>query len=123
MLAANLLIFWAMQIFANLAFKYGSVGNAGRSTRWLLGFISGNVVGASSIWFLMQIYASMPGNSNLASVLAGSGGFIGSQVLLAWLFRSRLTFVQWMGIMLVAVGTAVATLGADGSLSKGLHKG
>ena len=114
MLIAYLSIFWAMQIFANVAFKYGSDGNAGRSTRWLVGFISGNVVGASSIFLLMKIYESIPGNSNLASVLAGSGGFIGSQVLLAWLFRSRLGSIHWVGITLVAVGTALTTLGGAG---------
>lgn len=110
MLFSYLLIFWAMQIFANVAFKYGSYG-AARSRRWFLGFISGNVVGATSIYFLMKIFASIPGNSNLASVLAGSGGFVGSQLLLAWLFHSRLSTLQWLGIMLVAVGTAVTTLG------------
>lgn len=115
MLPAYLAIFWAMQIFANAAFKYGSHGEAGRSKRWLIGFISGNVVGASSIYFIMKIFEVMPGNCNLAAVLAGSGGFIGSQVLLAWLFRSRLTFVQWAGIALVAAGTAVATLGGSGA--------
>jgi len=114
MLLIYLALFWAMQIFANVAFKYGSTGNAGRSTRWLIGFISGNVVGASSIYLLMKVYAAMPGNSNLAAVLAGSGGFIGSQLLLSWLFRSRLANVQWIGITLVAVGTALATLGSAG---------
>lgn len=111
MFITYLVLFWAMQIFANVAFKYGSAGTVGRSPRWLVGFISGNVVGASSIFFLMKIFEMLPGNSNLASMLAGCGGFIGSQVLLAWLFRSRLVFVQWLGIVLVAVGTAVATLG------------
>ena len=110
MLVPSLLAFWAMQVFANVAFKYGS-GAPTRSRRWLTGFVSGNVVGASSIYFLMQIYATMPTNSNLASALAGSGGFIGSQVVLAMLFRSRLTATQWSGIALMAGGMAVATMG------------
>ena len=111
MLIANLTIFWAMQIFASLAFKYGSLGGSAKSTQWRAGFISGNVVGATSIYFLMKIFEAMPYNSNLAIVLANSGGFIGSQLLLAWLFRSRLATSQWVGIALVAVGTAIATLG------------
>lgn len=115
MLTTYLLIFWAMQIFANVAFKYGSIGKVGRSKHWLAGFIGGNVVGATSIYFVMKIYEMMSSNCNLAMVLAGSGGFIGSQVLLAWLFHSRLTFVQWTGIALVSVGTAVATLGSSGA--------
>ena len=106
-----LVIFWCMQVFANVAFKWGSHGEAGRSRRWLAGFISGNVVGAASIYFLMRIYALLPENSNLAVLLAGSGGFIGSQLLLAWMFRSRLTPFQWAGVALVDIGSAVATLG------------
>ena len=109
-----LLCFWAMQIFANVAFKYGSRGEVGRSRRWWVGFISGNVVGASSIYFLMQIYKLMPANSNLAAVLAGSGGFVGSQLLLARLFHSRLAPLQWVGIALVTLGTVVATLAGPG---------
>ena len=105
-----LTVFWTMQILANIAFKWGSGGGRTRTHRWWLGFIAGNAVGASSIWFLMQVYALLPDNSNLAAVLASGGGFIGSQLLLAWLFRSRLTPLQWCGIALVAVGTAVATL-------------
>lgn len=106
-----LVLFWAMQIFANVAFKWGSGSALGRSRRWRIGFVSGNLVGAASIYFLMKIYAMMPDNSNLAAVLSVSGGFIGSQLLLAWMFRSRLTFLQWAGVALVAVGSAVATLG------------
>ncbi|HEY3332970.1 MAG TPA: hypothetical protein VGK19_23255 [Capsulimonadaceae bacterium] len=110
MLIPCLVAFWAMQIFANVAFKYGSASPT-RSRRWLAGFVAGNVVGASSIYFLMQIYAAMPSNSNLANVLSGSGGFIGSQIVLAALFRSRLSGVQWTGIALTAAGMALATLG------------
>ncbi len=114
MLTSYLLIFWVLQILASVSFKYGSYGQAGRSRRWLAGFIGGNIVGASSIYFMMKIYEIMPGNCNLAAVLSGSGGFIGSQVLLARLFRSRLAVFQWVGVALVAIGTAVATLGGPG---------
>ncbi len=110
-----LALFWAMQIFANVAFKWGSSGESGRSRRWLVGFISGNAVGATSIYFLMRIYEMMPGNSNLAAALSVSGGFIGSQLLLAWMFGSRLTLAQWAGIALVATGSTVATLGGPAS--------
>ena len=111
MLLVYLFIFWSMQVFANVAFKYGSDRAGRRSKRWLAGFLAGNVVGASSIYFLMRIYELMPGDCNLAAVLAGSGGFVGSQVLLAWLFRSRLGPAQWAGVALVAIGTIIATLG------------
>ena len=50
-----LVIFWLMQAAAQVLFKYGSL----TPSRWLLGFIAGNVFGASSIWFLMLLYKSM----------------------------------------------------------------
>lgn len=106
-----LAVFWIMQVLANVAFKYGSIGGESRSRRWMVGFIGGNIVGASSIYFLMLIFACMPANPNLAIVLAGVGGALGSQVTLAWLFRSRLSWVQWAGIVLATAGTAMATLG------------
>ncbi len=85
-LLAFLLVFWTMQVMAYVAFKYGSHGQAGRSRRWLAGFVGGNVVGASSIYFLMKIYETMPGNCNVALVLAGGGAFIGTQIALALIF-------------------------------------
>jgi uncharacterized membrane protein len=110
-LAAYLLVFWAMQVIAYVAFKYGSHGETGRSKRWLTGFIGGNAVGASSIYFLMKIYEAMPGNCNVAMVLSCGGAFVCCQVALAVIFRSRLTWVQWAGVALVAAGSALATLG------------
>ena len=103
-------IFWAMQIFANVALKYGSAAGEKHSRRWLTGFLAGNIVGASSIYFLMRIYEQMPTNPNLAAVLATCGGFVGSQLVLAWLFHSRLSRGQWAGVSLVVLGTVVATL-------------
>jgi multidrug transporter EmrE-like cation transporter len=111
MLTIYLLIFWSLQILANVAFKYGSFGQVGKSRRWYAGFIGGNIVGGTSIFFLMKIFHEIPGNSNVASVLAGSGAFIGSQILLSILFRSRLAAIQWVGIIVIAAGTALATLG------------
>ena len=114
MLPIYLSIFWAMQIFANVAFKFGSHNTAVRSRRWVTGFVAGNVVGASSMYVMMLIYAQMLGNRNLAAVLGNSGGFVGSQLLLAWMWRSKLGWGQWVGIALVAIGTVVATLGRPG---------
>jgi hypothetical protein len=112
MLLLLLVIFWAMQIFASVAFKYGSADGNRHSRRWLAGFVAGNIVGASSIYFAMRIYELFPTNPNLAAVLIGVGGFVGSQLVLAWLFRSKLTGVQWAGMCLYALGTVVASLGA-----------
>ena len=111
-----LLTFWTMQVLANVAFKFGSFGSHGRSRRWLAGFILGNIVGASSIYFVMKIYELMAFNPNLAAVLAGAGGSIGSQVTLALLFHSRLSKIQWAGVVVVSIGTAVAVLGGPSAI-------
>ena len=52
----------------------------------------------------------MPDNSNLAVILATSGAGIGSQLILARMFRSQLSWLQWAGISLVFLGTIVATM-------------
>lgn len=106
----SLVVFWAMQVFASVAFKYGSKTGA-HDRRWYAGFIGGNVVGATSVLLMMEVYGAMKDNPNLAAVLVTSGAFIGSQIALALIFRSRLAVRQWAGIVLVAVGTAAAAWG------------
>jgi uncharacterized membrane protein len=114
MVAGLLGVFWTMQVLANVAFKWGTHGAAQQSNRWLAGFVGGNIVGVSSIYFMMLIYERMASNRNLAAVLAGGGAFVGSQIVLAWVWRSRLSTTQWIGVALVAVGTVVATLNQRG---------
>lgn len=106
-----LAIFWSMQIAAFLTFKSGSLSASSRSSRWVKSFIIGNAIGASSIIFLMRIFAKMPENPNLAFVLSSVGAGIGCQLAMVLVFHSRLSFVQWAGIALALAGTAVAMLG------------
>lgn len=96
--------FWTWQVTAQIFFKYGSTTSA----RWLPCFIAGNVFGASSIWFLMKLYARM--NPNLAMALAGGGAFLGVQFALAVVFGSRPSGWQWTGYTMVALGMGMASL-------------
>lgn len=100
-----LLIFWTMQVLAQVFFKYGS---GGTSIRWWFGFVAGNVFGASSILLLMKLYARM--NPNLALALGGGGAFLLSQLVLSWAFESRLLVSQWIGLLLITAGMALASL-------------
>ena len=93
-----LVIFWIMQAVAALAFKWGSTSDG----RWLTGFIGGNVVGASSIWFMMMLYKTM--NANVAMGLAVGGGFLIAQVAIALAFKSSLTLVQFGGLIAITLG-------------------
>lgn len=97
--------FWTMQVAANLFFKYGSTA----PSRWVVGFVLGNVVGASSIFFMMKLYARL--DPNLAMALAGGGSFLLIQLALAFIFGPQPTATQWAGIALVGVGMVIASLG------------
>lgn len=103
--------FWAMQVLTYVTFKWGSLNGTGHSRRWYTGYVVGNLFGAIGIYFLMLVFAAMPENPNLALVLAGVGSTLGSQLALAVLFHSRLSWIQWSGILLATVGTALATGG------------
>ena len=78
-------IFVAMQVAAQLFFKWGSGGEG----RWLKGFIGGNLFGFSSIWLLMQVYKQV--NINLAMGICIGGSFLLSQLVLAIVFKSVLS--------------------------------
>jgi hypothetical protein len=99
-------IFLAMQVAANLIFKYGSTA----PSRFAACFIAGNVIGASSIFLLMRLYERM--NANLAMAIGGGATFLIVQFALATAFSSRLSTGQWVGIAAVGVGMAVTALSA-----------
>ena len=95
--------FWIWQVTAQVFFKHGSSAPA----RWMPCFIAGNLFGASSIWFLMKLYARM--NANLAMALAGGGAFLAVQFALATGFGSRPTAWHWTGYIMVALGMGMAS--------------
>lgn len=101
-----LLAFWTLQVLANFFFKYGS----DHPQYFALYFVIGNVFGASSIWFIMKLYQQYM-NPNILAVVSGSVTFILVQVMMAWLFHSRPTMLQWVGITIVLIGTTIATFG------------
>ncbi len=102
-----LLLFWAMQMLAQVCFKYGSKGV---SFRWWLGFTVGNLLGASSILLLMKLYTRM--NPNMALALGAGGAFLFSQFILCWAFESRLLVSQWIGLLLITAGMVLTSLDA-----------
>jgi small multidrug resistance pump len=93
-----LCIFWTMQVIAQVIFKYGSITKG----VWLTSFIVGNVFGASSIWLLMLLYKYM--NVNIALALSMGGAFLLTQIVLALVFHSNISFLQTIGIFLISSG-------------------
>jgi hypothetical protein len=100
-----LVVFWAMQAIAQLFFSYGS-RTPGKAT---LGFVLGNLFGASSIIFLMFLYKAM--NPNLALALGSAGGFLYAQGAVALLFRVSLTPLQYVAMLAIAAGMAAFSIG------------
>lgn len=97
-------MFWAMQIGASLLFKYGATA----PERYWIGFLGGNVFGASSIFLLMQLYKTM--QVNVAMSLGAGGAFFLGQIALALVFRQNLNWIQYAGIAVITVGMVVVTL-------------
>jgi drug/metabolite transporter (DMT)-like permease len=107
------LCFWALQAGANVFFKMGS----GTPQRWWLGFVAGNLLGMSSIYLLMRLYARM--DVHVALAIAGGGAFLAVQAALALAFGGRPTALQWAGFLLVAAGMVLATLAAQQPAAQG----
>jgi multidrug transporter EmrE-like cation transporter len=100
-----LLIFWGMQVVAQLIFKWGTAAPG----RFIYGFIGGNVFGASSIVFLMLLYRAM--NPNVVLGISTGGGFLLAQVALAIVFHSRVAPVQQVGVVAIAAGMLMLAMG------------
>jgi multidrug transporter EmrE-like cation transporter len=99
-----LVIFWVMQAGAQVLFKCGTVFPG----KYVLFFVLGNLPGASSILFLMQLYKIM--NPNLALALGTGGGFLACQIALALIFRSSLSLPQYASMIAIAAGMFGFTL-------------
>ncbi|MDH7481832.1 MAG: hypothetical protein QHH26_07655 [Armatimonadota bacterium] len=100
-----LIVFWLMQAAAQVFFKYGSA----HPSKWLIGYICGNVFGASSIWFLMLLYRSM--NPNVALGLGTAGGFLGAQIAILLIFSPKVSPMQYIGMAAVSIGMALFIVG------------
>jgi multidrug transporter EmrE-like cation transporter len=102
MVAFFLSTFWAMQVAAAVLIKWGSTA----PERWWYGFIIGNLFGAPSLLLAMKVYQRM--NPNLALALAMGGSFLFAQLAMAWLFHSRPTSLQWVGLAVIGAGMVLA---------------
>jgi hypothetical protein len=99
-----LVIFWVMQAAAQVLFKLGTV----MPGKYALFFILGNMPGVSSILLLMQLYKVM--NPNVALGLGLGGGFLCAQAALAVIFRSSLSWQQYIAMVAIAAGMAMFTV-------------
>lgn len=100
-------LFWALQVAALVCFKRGAEG--GRQA-FVTCFVLANVMGVVSTWPLMLVYRSWPANVVLA--LQVGVGFVFGQIVLALVYPPGLTLVQFGGVVAIAGGIAMVSLGA-----------
>ena len=98
-------LFWAMQVTAAVLFKYGATAPG----RYWLGFLAGNLFGASSILVLMRLYSMW--QVNVAGALCGGGAFLLCQLAMIPLFGEKLDWRQYLGIAAVSAGMALVSYG------------
>lgn len=99
--------FWLMQVMAQVFFKYGGL----MPERKLLFFLLGNAFGMPSTMFLVLLYRTM--HPNVVLGWGAGGGFLLCQIALALLFHSRLTWLQGVGVVAVAVGMGLLAAGGE----------
>ena len=98
-------VFWALQVTAQVLFKWGS-DTPGRG---IVGFFGGHAFGVTSIIFLMLLYKII--NPNLALGLCFGGSFLVAQVALAVMSRTALTAAQTVGIITITAGMVILAVG------------
>lgn len=104
MVFVNCAVFLLMQVVANLLFKWG--GSAPSHYWW--GFVLGNLVGASSILFMIAMYRDMPAPIVIA---VGTGGtFLLNQIVMFLIYREHVTPLAWIGISLIFIGILMTAL-------------
>ncbi|MCL2461240.1 MAG: hypothetical protein FWF44_01120 [Defluviitaleaceae bacterium] len=69
---------------------------------WWPCFILSNVIGMTGTWVLMRLYKVM--NVNTATAVTLGGGFLIIQFVVALLFKSRLSVIQYAGVLVIASG-------------------
>ena len=100
----SIAIFLAMQVAANLVFKWG--GSA--PELYWKGFIGGNVIGATSILFMILMYRSMP--AALVIAIGTGGTFLLNQLAMYLVYREKISPAACVGLVLIFCGILMTAL-------------
>jgi len=92
-------------MIAHACFKYGAL----HASHWLACFVGGNVTCVIGIWLLMQLYQRLSADLVLSITVGGS--FLLVQCMMALVFHTQPTPLQWAGFAAVSLGMMAATLG------------
>ena len=91
-----------MQIVSQIIYKLGSTS----PKYWIIGFVAGNIIGVSSMWFLMKLYARI--NPGLAMGFGLGGAFLFSQITFAIVFGYKMGYNQIFAYIFITVGMLLA---------------
>jgi multidrug transporter EmrE-like cation transporter len=97
-------IYLLLQMFVQVTFKWGSLSEE----NWLTGFIVANLVSLPSTWFMMISYKHL--NPNLAFGIAVASIFICGQLALSLVFKSEMSLLQWIILIVIAVCMVLFTI-------------
>lgn len=104
MLYPAIIAFFILQVGAGLLFKMGTV----HKEYWTFGFVIGNIMGITSIYFLMIVYKHL--NPNVSEAICRGGYFIFIQIAFLLVFHSHLNIIQWGGITAILSGILIVSL-------------
>lgn len=82
-------------------------------------FIGANVLTATGLWLFAIVLRQL--NPNIATAMGLGGTFVAGQLLLIWLFGSRLSLAQTGGIALIFAGLMLLAL-APGAKADDISK-
>lgn len=98
-----LVLYCASQTAVLLLLKLAAVRPSGF---WPV-FLAANALTATGIWLFTLALRQI--NPNIATAVGMGGTFVAGQLLLAWLFQSRLSVPQMGGVALIFIGLMVLT--------------
>lgn len=104
MIWVHVVIFLFMQVIANLLFKWGSTA----SSYYWWGFILGNLMGVSSIFFMICMHKAMP--AALVIAVGFGGTFLLNQIAMYLIYREPLSSWASCGLVLIFIGILMTAL-------------
>ena len=100
----NVTVFISLQIVAALWMKWGGTA----PDRYWWGFVLANAFGIGSLLFIINLYKIWP--AGLVVAVTTGGSFVLIQLALCLVFRERLSFGAWCGILLIFAGIVLVGL-------------
>lgn len=97
--------FWLCQIVSSIIFKLGGIHP---KYHWHA-LIVGNIVLLFASWFLIQLFKNV--SQPIVIALCSGGTFITVQLAMALYFKTSISWLQTLGILVIVIGMVMITFG------------